>query len=253
MKVNRNSAADALLQELGVSEPGEIDLEAIAFHVNARVRQRKLAGCDACIVGHLNEAIITVNRECSLQRRRFSIAHELGHWHHHRGQRLACRADDITRDDNSFEREANNYAADLLMPWYLFKPIAKSIKRADFQEIKALAKLFSTSTTATAIRLLESAVFPVVLVCHRHDGRKWFKRAPTVPSTWFPKNQLDADSYALDVQFGDGSENVKFRKIKGSAWFDQSAARHWDVLESTIRTGSEETLSLLLLPDGMLK
>lgn len=45
------SPAEQLLQDLGVTEPKEIDLEAIAFHVNARIRYRPLDGCEACIVG----------------------------------------------------------------------------------------------------------------------------------------------------------------------------------------------------------
>ena len=45
------SPAERLLQELGVTEPDEIDLEAIAYYVNARVRYRRLDGCEARIIG----------------------------------------------------------------------------------------------------------------------------------------------------------------------------------------------------------
>jgi hypothetical protein len=33
--------AEALLQELGITEPEEIDLEAIAYHIGGRVRFRR--------------------------------------------------------------------------------------------------------------------------------------------------------------------------------------------------------------------
>jgi Zn-dependent peptidase ImmA (M78 family) len=82
----RLSSAERLLQELGITEPDEIDLEAIAFHVNANVRYRRLDGCEARIIGTGDKAIITVNANSSPRRKRFSIAHELGHWHHHRGK-----------------------------------------------------------------------------------------------------------------------------------------------------------------------
>ena len=55
------TAAERLLQDLGVSEPGEIDLEAIAYHLNARVQYKPLDGCEARIVGAGDRAIITVN------------------------------------------------------------------------------------------------------------------------------------------------------------------------------------------------
>ena len=72
------SPAETLLQELGVTEPSEIDLEAIAFYVNARIRYRSLDGCEARIVGNADQAIITVNQNSQWRRKRFSIAHELG-------------------------------------------------------------------------------------------------------------------------------------------------------------------------------
>ena len=72
--------SELLLQDPGVTEPSEIDLEAIAYFVGARVRFRDLEGCDARIVGLGDRAVITVNKLSSYRRQRFSIAHELGHW-----------------------------------------------------------------------------------------------------------------------------------------------------------------------------
>jgi IrrE N-terminal-like domain len=113
--------AERLLQELGITEPNEIDLEAIAYHVGAHVRYRPLDGCEARIIGRADNAIITVNEHSSCRRKRFSIAHELGHWCHHRGNALVCRVEEIRpRDPTSPERVADAYAADLLMPHYLF-------------------------------------------------------------------------------------------------------------------------------------
>jgi hypothetical protein len=104
--------AERLLQELGVTEPSEIDLEAIAFHLGARVRYRPLDGCEARIIGSNDVAVITVNERSSYPRKRFSIAHELGHWCHHRGKALVCRAEEFRpRDPTSPERIADAYAA----------------------------------------------------------------------------------------------------------------------------------------------
>ncbi len=101
------SPAERLLQELGVTEPKEIDLEAIAYHVGARLRFRPLHGCEARIIGSGDRAIITVNSSSIPRRNRFSIAHELGHWHHHRGQCLVCRAEEYRpRTASSPERVA---------------------------------------------------------------------------------------------------------------------------------------------------
>ena len=176
--------AEALLQELGITEPEEIELEAIAHHVGARVRFRPLCGCEAHILGCGRHAIITVKQDSSARRKRFSIAHELGHWRFHRGKALVCRVDEYRpRDTQSPEKVADTYAADLLMPRYLFAPRAAAIDRVSFGSIGQLAEAFKTSLTATAIRLVDLDQFPGFVVCHTLRGRKWFARAPRVPGT----------------------------------------------------------------------
>ena len=84
--MTRLTSAEKLLQSLGIREPGDIDLEAIAWHCGAEVRTQSLDGCEARIVGNQNKAIITIAEDKSFERQRFSIGHELGHWEHHRGQ-----------------------------------------------------------------------------------------------------------------------------------------------------------------------
>lgn len=247
--------AERLLQELGITELDEIDLEAIAFHVGARIRYRRLEGCEARIVGIGDQAIITVRADSHPRRKRFSIAHELGHWHHHRGQHLACRAEETLPGDARLpERVADNFAADLLMPNYLFRPLARQHERLTFKTVDALAEAFRTSQTATAIRLVQSDHAPAVLVCHGLTGRRWFTRSPSVPSRWFPQDALDAESFAFGVLFGNEPDDPIPRKIDADAWFDRSEAERFEVHEQSIRIGSDEILTLILMNDpGMLE
>ena len=247
------SHAERLLQELGITEPDEIDLEAIAYHVNARVRFRPLDGCEARIIGHGDEAIITVNANSAYRRKRFSIAHELGHWHHHRGKCLACRLEEYRpRDALSPERAADGYAADLLMPHYLFKPLARQQGKLTFKAVNALADIFRTSRPATAIRLVESDHSPALLVCHGPKGRKWFTRAPSVPQKWFPQEFLHAESFAFGVQFGGNQDDSIPWKIGADAWFDRRDADRFEVQEQTMRSGPDETLTLILINDSTM-
>ncbi len=241
--------AELLLQDLGVTEPKEIDLEAIAFYVNAQVRYRILDGCEAQIVGSADKAIITVNQSSPRRRKRFSIAHELGHWHYHRGRRLTCVVEAYRPRTASPERTADGYAADLLMPRYLFQPLIRQQKQLDFAAIGFLAAEFDVSQTATAIRATESDHSPVMLVCHGDGGRKWFARAPSVPERWFPQSQLDSDSFAYDVQFGSEPDGTRLRKIDADAWFDRRDAGRFELLEQTITVGPDETLTLLVFTD----
>ncbi len=248
----RPSPAELLLQSLGITEPEEIDLEAIAYFVNAKVRYRALEGCEARIVGTADAAIITVNAGSSQRRKRFSIAHELGHWHHHRGKCLACRVEEIRgyeRSPLSPERVANSFAADLLLPKYLLDPVARKHARLNFSTVRSIADVFNASATATALRLLQIDLAPALLVCHGPKGRKWFARAPSVPDKWFPQDALDADSFAFGIQFGRQPDNPSPRKMGADAWFDRRDAERYEVQEQTIRISAEETLSLVLISD----
>lgn len=244
------SPAEHLLMDLGVTEPAEIDLEAIAYDAGATVRYRCLEGCEARIVGCQDRAIITVNSTSPPKRQRFSIAHELGHWHHHRGRCLICRVDEIRpRSPTSPERLADGYAADLLMPAYLFRPIALRLPRLDFGAVRSVADAFDVSLAAAAIRLVQADLHAAMLICHGPSGRKWFLRPKGIPDRWFPQEELDAESFAFGVQFGRDDEPKFPRKIGADAWFDRAGADRFEIKEQTIRVGPDETLTLLLFTE----
>ena len=106
-----------LLKELGISEPDEIEIEAIAEYCGATVTYGQLTGSEARIVGIDDKAVITVNRSASRGRERFSAAHELAHWLRDAGEiALMCDPDGgfDTSGGGNRETRANDYAADLL-------------------------------------------------------------------------------------------------------------------------------------------
>ena len=147
------------------------------------------------------------------------------------------------------ERVANTFAADLLMPRYLFAPAARAYPKLNFKMVDAIAGTFNTSRTATAIRLVEGDHSPALLVCHGSQGREWFTRAPSVPSRWFPRDELDPESFAFCVLYGGKADDPMPRKIGADAWFDRWEAANHEVHEQTIRTGEDETLTLVLISD----
>jgi len=70
----------AILEELGITEPEDLDIEAIAQSRGATIVYERLDGCAARILGDGDQAIITVDDRPHVGRQRFSAAHELGHW-----------------------------------------------------------------------------------------------------------------------------------------------------------------------------
>ncbi len=241
------TAAEELLLSLGVDTPQGIDLEAIAWCLGAVVRVGRLESCEARIIGYGDKAIITVDPKHGPARLRFSIGHELGHWHHHRGRSSICRAEDIGREGQALnhpERVADGFAADLLLPAYLFRPAAARLKRTTFAAVDDLARQFQTSRTATAMRMVDFGPEPAMIVCHSPTGRRWFKRGSGVPDRWFPREDLDAQSNAFEALHG-GVDRPQPFLIGADAWFDRREAESYEVYEQTVRGGGGDVLTLL--------
>lgn len=239
--------AERLLKSYGITQPREIELETIAYDLGAQIKYRPLEGCEARIVGAGNSAIISVNSSSGRQRQRFSIAHELGHWKFHRGKQLDCRADnsDYSKNTSGYERVADDYAANLILPFYMLRPVVKTYPDFTFSLVNEVADEFTASLTATAIRIIESDEFPCLLVCHGPHGRKWFKRSPNLPTRWFPKAQLETDASAFDILFGQTGNDRKPERIPAQAWFDRKEAEDFEILEQTMRLNGQEVLSIL--------
>lgn len=252
-----NLSPDALLRSLGIAQPGDIDIEAIAYYVGLRIKKRRLTTCEAMITGMGNKGIISVLPTTMLERQRFSIAHELGHWAHHRGQSVACRATEIGgfSKTNQVERAADQYAADLLMPWSIFRNECRKYPRLDLRALKAMASTFNCSLTATLIRMIESTAYPTaMMVQHRAlRGRKWFRGAVRVPGYWFPKDVLDSESFAFELLHNSTARDEGFpRKIGADAWFDNRAAERYDITEQSFRVPGEGVVTILLLHPDMI-
>lgn len=239
---------DVLLRDLGVTEPDEIDLNVLAWRVGATVRRHRLSDCEARITGFNERAIITVTDNVAPTRQRFSIAHELGHWYHHRGYALTCRSAEIGSTDaarNDAERVADHYAADLLMPSYLFKPRVVATKATDWSGVRAIAKEFGVSPLAAALRIIESDVYPLLLVCHGAQGRRWFRSAASLDGRCFPNADLDPDTPAFALLYGNRAQ-PKPCSSPGSAWFDRGLASQSPVQEHSM-SDDNAVYTLLLL------
>lgn len=95
---------------------------------------------------------IFVNAQHAEVRRRFTIAHEIGHFVLH-----GTLIGDGVQDDalyrsglsGTVEAQANKFAADLLMPWHLVNAAVES----GLDDIPSLATKFNVSWSAMAIRI----------------------------------------------------------------------------------------------------
>ena len=111
---------------------------------------------------------IAYNGKSRLERQRFTIAHELGHFILHRGRQPSFNCDkqsvhtgiDTLR---SIEREADEFASNLLMPGDLLRDWISS-QRIDFRVLGDIAQRFQVSLEALCIRFIKFTTQRAILV-----------------------------------------------------------------------------------------
>lgn len=109
-----------------------------------------------------SEGFILVNREARRGRRRFTIAHELGHFlmiHHEppRSEGFLCSREDMLRGPadvkdrySRMEAEANLFAGSLLMPPRLLQSYMSRYRQADIADVMDVARDFDVSREVAA-------------------------------------------------------------------------------------------------------
>ncbi len=246
--------AEALVYELGITAPKELDVEAIAFDSGMEVLYEHLTGCEASLVGYRDRAVATIKPSGVRGRERFSIGHELGHWHLHRGRSFQCRVDDPSFNLSSnkvTEKEADRFASHLLLPGFLFKPRVAHLGKPTFQQLSELAEEFETSLMATAIRLAAIDTLPVIVASYRKEGIVWNMRARDIPFRWKLKERLDEDSFTYDL-LAEGKECPRLSKQPADAWFENDDADDYEVWEQCIGSTGDSALVMLYLQTSMM-
>lgn len=249
--IEAGTAPERILGILGITEPEDLDIEAIAYACGATILPQPLTGCQANIIGFGDRAIITVNSNSIPTRQRFSSGHELGHWMKDRGQNaFGCLDSQIDSEwtANNAETRANRFASDLLLPVGMFAPLAKG-RPMTLETIGDLAAKFTMSQTATAIRLVNHGSFPAMLIYYAQGQRKWFLRPSNDihPSLW-PPERPDSHSLAGSLLANKFTDS-KSGDVRADLWFERDKAEKYYVRESCFKTGPDSILVMLWWED----
>lgn len=247
--VTAGKQAEALIAELGITAPDEIDVDAIAYDAGVEVVYDLLDGCEATLVGYKDQATATIRPNSIRGRERFSIAHELGHWKLHRGRSFRCRVDDPDQNlqpSRDIEKQADTFASHLLMPSALFNPAVGAAKRPGFAELDEIARAFDTSRLATAIRLANINTLPVILACYGKSGRRWHIAAADVPKRWWLRETVEVESFTYDL-LHEGKACSRLGKQSADVWFTNDDAGEYEVLEQCVQSTGDTALVLIYL------
>lgn len=248
---------DELLAHSFVDHPDDIDLDVIAFQEGLEIKDKPLVGCEANLVGFGDKGIITVAPGVPVERRRFSIAHEIGHWEQHRGMSFSCRVEERALDKaaRSTEREADDYASLLLMPANLFREaIASNMGEVSLALINELGSIFRTSFPAAAIRYVELSGEAVVLVFNgAGDPRRWWcSRSKRVPEHRWVTREVNSDTFAHDLLTAAPGTKLQ-GKMPAEVWFDGLPEDKYQLMELSVRRQEGVYTLLHLVDEGLLE
>lgn len=193
----------------------------------------------------------------SAGRKRFTVAHEFGHYLLHRDQRdrFECGDDDIEtgdRNKKSIETDADQFASTLLMPLDDFR------KQVDghvisFDLLGHCADRYGVSLTAASLRWTEIAEKRAVLVASRDDHMLWAKsneaafKSGAVFATRKRTIALPSDALAYSDNCAATNQS---QSIRAQVWFPREPA-YVELTEMTKVAGNYDyTLTLLLMPDA---
>lgn len=169
-------AAEWVVNHLGIDTP-PVNVREIATTLGFPVSALNDLGDDVSgvFVSCEGGGVIGVNKQHARVRQRFTIAHELGHGLLHQGRMplfidkgygVAFRDGRSSTGEVRMEREANAFAASLLMPKGMVREAAERLTWTHGLDmgggggaLKALAQRFKVSQEAMSYRLARLGVF----------------------------------------------------------------------------------------------
>ena len=240
----------------GISNPKDLCLDDIALARGVLVMEGFLEKMDARLIRKGNKGLIRVREDIpEYGRKRFAIAHELGHWELHKdiSQLFTCTEKDFMAKykGSPEEIEANYFAVSLLMPEGHFMSYSKGLPMS-LATVRQLSDYFMASLTATARRYTELSNDYCAIVCSEAGKVKWFQGSENFISCFWisPGTKLNRNTVAGELFSRKGHFNVKPERVDISAWSDKNDCNGQNefIEESIYIPKYNQVFSLLYLP-----
>lgn len=149
--------AEGVLKKLNIKTL-PIPVEEIAGKYQIKISRAPNSDFSGMLIRKDGRALIGVSNSESSVRQRFTIAHELGHFFLHPNKDAFIDYRDNKKDvmRTPRERQANMFAAALLMPRHILLKDFRAIAKEGFseEELQTLAKRYDVSEDAMRFRLM---------------------------------------------------------------------------------------------------
>lgn len=237
MRKNNRGAlrAKQLLEEIGYDDLFNTSLESLAAYLGVILIEEPMENADGRIVRGKTKTLIKINQNIPYpEKKRFTLAHEIGHFLLHDKLELHGDTDNhlnwfqqtqAMAQRGIQEYEANDFAAELLMPEKAFRRFCEG-KSFSPHLLKELSLHFNTSISSIIFRVYALGIHPVFIVfVYRGIIKYWLKSEDLYV---FVKNRKELpppeDSIAMEYIEGDYAylytENEKAQEIERSVWFE---------------------------------
>jgi hypothetical protein len=212
--------ANALLKSLHLI--GVPDVFEVARELKLKVKEEALESCDGVLVRPkgIARGIIAINANIrSGGRKRFTVAHEIGHFVLPGHEGAICSRNDIEGwggRDKERERQADEFAAELLIPSSVFKPkVVASLPCLDV--IDAIASESTASLSASGWKYCDLTSERCAVVWSSAGKVVWAKRSDKFRFGIKKGKWIENGTYAYDC----------FRNQEVPAQPEPIPARYW--------------------------
>ncbi len=258
------AAARRLLEECGLEGGMDVNLEDLIAYRGAILLESKMHNADGRITHGKTRSIIRINSEIDYPgRKRFTIAHELGHLEMHRDYPIHSDSESLDWFDVALKKlkygeqelEANSFASELIMPAALFKKEVSG-KKFSPELLNNLADRFQTSITSVAFKCVELNIHPVCLFFIKNGVIKYWKKSDALSCFVTDRNKLPPHECSVASEYIDAEYEPVYTKqelqqeISKSAWFTTGKYDHDDPFyEYCIPTKKYRTILSVVWPD----
>lgn len=238
----------------GFTSPKDLVLEDLAYALGVLVVEGPLDSADARLVRKGKKGLVRIKESIPEPgRKRFALAHEIGHWilHENVSQIVACTDADMLSSYKASvpELEASYFASALLMPEELFAarivgttPTAKVLSK--------LASDFGISLTAAAVRYVDLRDDYCALVVSEDGKVRWWRESRDFKGNFWidPGTKLSSNTVAGSIFRGD-QPSGRPEKVDFTAWLPESSLESHIIIEEAVwMPRYRQVLSLLWLP-----
>ena len=213
--------ASKIIDEYGIISPEDISIRDIAFDKGARIIEHELLRATASLVKAKEFAVIRVSPNDKEERKRFSIAHELGHllMGHITSIKKVCHYDDMMSwYQSSQETQANFFASELILPSKIVGSFC-DVEEISFKPIELIAREFRTSLTATAIKFVRLCPEKCAVIYSKEGKIKWFYKSHDWRGFIHNNKKLDKNTVAYDLFVGEELEAEPV-EVDADAWIE---------------------------------